>query len=281
MYLKKMLSVLLPAVILLWQADFVFAQPAVSSLPAKAPFVLGSVETLTSVVLGETRTLNIYLPPDYAGNDSLSYPVVYLLDGSAHEDFVHIAGLMQFMNLYDLFPRSIIVGIANVDRKRDFTYPTSIAEDKKTYPTTGGSAAFITFIAEELQPFIEGGYRTNGSRTLIGQSLGGLLATEIFYKQPHLFDQYIIISPSLWWNRQSLLALPLPELKSPVRVFVGVGKEWRVMRRDARHLARLLRKMPANRMNSRFEYFPKEDHATILHRAVYRAFEFLKSPGKG
>src|SRR6476620_1537899 len=106
------------------------------------PFVLGTTVEIKSTVLNEQRTLNIYLPPGYAEKDSLRYPVIYLLDGSADEDFIHIAGLVQFLNFpwVNSVPNTIIVGIANVDRRRDLTFPTTIEKDKKDYPTTGSSA---------------------------------------------------------------------------------------------------------------------------------------------
>jgi predicted alpha/beta superfamily hydrolase len=173
-------------------------------------FALGPIEEIYSRALSEKRTLNIYLPEGYKASDTTRYPVVYLLDGSADEDFIHVVGLYQF-NAFpwiDRVPKSIVVGIANVDRRRDFTYPTTIATDKKRYPTTGGSAAFITFLQNELQPYIETRFRTDSSKTIIGQSLGGLLATEILLKKPDLFNRYIIISPSLWWDDGSLLTAP-------------------------------------------------------------------------
>src|SRR5690242_7971331 len=174
------------------------------------PFVLGVVEEIRSEVLAEKRTLNIYLPEGYNPNDTTKYPVVYLLDGSADEDFIHIVGLYQFNSFpwINRVPKSIIVGIATVDRRRDFTYPTSIEADKKRYPTTGHSEPFINFIQKELQPYIERNYRTSSSKTIIGQSLGGLLATEILLKRPGLFNQYIIVSPSIWWDNGSILDLP-------------------------------------------------------------------------
>ena len=60
------------------------------------PFVLGSIEEFESKILGEKRILNIYLPEGYIPNDTTRYPVVYLLDGSADEDFIHTVGLFQF-----------------------------------------------------------------------------------------------------------------------------------------------------------------------------------------
>jgi predicted alpha/beta superfamily hydrolase len=130
---------------------FSFAQTsATKKVEARKPFVLGTIEEIQSKELSEKRVLNIYLPEGYNANDTTKYAVVYLLDGSADEDFIHIVGLYQF-NTFEWVNRvqkSIIVGIANVDRKRDFTYPTTVAEEKKKYPTTG-------FIENELQPYIQ------------------------------------------------------------------------------------------------------------------------------
>jgi hypothetical protein len=227
------------------------------------------------------RVVNIYLPAGYNPADSIQYPVVYLLDGSADEDFIHIAGLMQFANFpwVAQLPASILVGIANTDRRRDFTYPTTIEKDRKDFPTTGGSKNFIRFIGEELQPFIQREYKTTSSKTIIGQSLGGLLATEILFKKPELFTHYIIVSPSLWWDKESLLKIQPKVVSSgfraPVSVAVAVGKEGPVMEADSRQLVSLLRKSQKKNLKVSFQYFPAEDHGTILHKAVYWGFEVM------
>ena len=120
------------------------------------PFVLGVIDEIQSAKLREKRILNIYLPEGYDKNDGVKYPVIYLLDGSADEDFIHVVGIVQFNNFswINRVPKSIVVGIASVDRKRDFTYPTTIDADKKRYLTAGKSENFIAFIEQELQPFI-------------------------------------------------------------------------------------------------------------------------------
>ena len=102
------------------------------------PFILGEIATIQSVELAEKRSLNIYLPEGYSPDSTTTYPVIYLLDGSADEDFIHVVGLVQFSNFpwVNILPPTIVVGIANVDRKRDFTFPTTIEKDKKDYPTT-------------------------------------------------------------------------------------------------------------------------------------------------
>lgn len=248
------------------------------------PFVLGVIDEIQSKELAEKRVLNIYLPEGYSQNDTTKYPVIYLLDGSADEDFIHVAGLVQFNSFewVNQVPKSIVVGIATVDRKRDFTFPTKIESDQKKYPATGHSAKFIAFIGNELQPFIRQRYKTNESKTIIGQSLGGLLATEILFKKPSLFNNYVIISPSLWWNNGSLLN-EQPNLPSqPTRVYIAVGKEGltpteipRVMEVDANLLAEKIKETKAKNVKVYFDYLPLENHATIMHQAVSNSFRFL------
>lgn len=252
------------------------------------PFVLGMVENLYSAELGENRILNIYLPAGYNENDTMKYAVTYLLDGSSDEDFIHIAGLYQFNTFewVNRVPATIVVGIATVDRRRDFTFPTSLEEDKKNYPTTGHSAQFISFIEKELQPFIDNNYRTTQSKTLIGQSLGGLLATEILLKKPALFDNYIIVSPSLWWDNGSLLnvnsSLLSADYTHPTNIYLAAGKEGlspgqipRNMIADVNLLEEKLSTAKNKYLHVYFDYLPNEDHATILHQAVYNAMKIM------
>lgn len=268
---------------------FLFAQDkgSVQAVGTK-PFVLGVIEKIQSKVLGEERTLNIYLPEGYNKNDTTRYAVTYLLDGSADEDFIHIVGLYQFNSFewINRVPKTIIVGIATVDRRRDFTYPTTIEKDKKKYPTTGHSDKFIAFIEKELQPFIENRFKVNASKTIIGESLGGLLATEILLKKPALFNKYIIVSPSIWWDNGSLLSLQSPVLLEgythKTDVYVGVGKEGltstempRVMEVDANLLADKIKATKSKAVSVYFDYLPEENHATIMHQAVNNALKQL------
>ncbi|RNI22493.1 alpha/beta hydrolase [Rufibacter latericius] len=251
------------------------------------PFILGTIEEIASKELGEKRILNIYLPNGYDQNDTTRYPVVYLLDGSADEDFIHVVGLYQFNNFswINRVPKSIIVGIANVDRRRDFTYPTSLEKDQKRYPTSGQSGKFLNFLEKELQPYIEKKYKTNASKTIIGQSLAGLFVTEVLLKKPTLFQKYIIISPSIWWDNGSILnqssSLLTEGFSQKTDIYIGVGKEGlspgdipHVMEVDANLLVEKL-KNKNKQVNVYFDYLPLEDHATITHQAIFNALRML------
>jgi predicted alpha/beta superfamily hydrolase len=279
--------IIFTAIIIL--ATQIFGQTDKSKLPdGSKPFILGVIDEIQSLKLGEKRILNIYLPDGYNKNDQVKYPVIYLLDGSADEDFIHVVGLVQFNNFswINRVPKSIVVGVATVDRRRDFTYPTTIEADKKRYLTAGKSENFMAFMEQELQPFIEKKYKTTASKTIIGQSLGGLLATEILLKKPTLFNKYIIISPSLWWDNASLLKQSSEILQDTFNqetdIYIGVGKEGltlgdppRVMEVDANLLAEKINRTKSKNVKVYFDYLPQEDHATIMHQAVFNAFRLL------
>jgi predicted alpha/beta superfamily hydrolase len=270
MKLKKTLIIS----IILSFSNYLVAQNG-PELKNKKAFVIGETIEIQSEILNENRTLNIYLPNGYSRDSIKTYPVIYLLDGSLDEDILHIAGLVQFgsFSWINMIPETIVVGIANIDRRRDFTYPTTNKNDKLKFPTTGESEKFIKFIGNELQPFIEKKYKTDTIKTLIGQSLGGLLATEILFKQAELFDNYIIVSPSLWWDEESLLKFNPQTYQSSKSIYIAVGKEGAVMERTAKELYSKLNLTKKDNSELYFEFFEKQNHGDALHLAVYNAFE--------
>jgi len=240
----------------------------------KKDFTIGEKLLIKSKILDERRNLNIYLPANYKNDSLKKYPVIYLLDGSANEDFIHISGIVQFgsFSWIKMLPESIVVGIENVDRKKDFTYPSANELDQKDFPTSGKSENFIRFIDKELQPLIDLTYRTTNKKTLIGQSLGGLLATKILFKYPNLFDNYIIVSPSLWWDNELLLKTQPINYQTEKSIFIAVGKEGEVMERTANELYEKLKFLKKENTKLYFDFLDDKSHGDALHIAVYKAF---------
>jgi uncharacterized protein len=275
-----MYKILIACCLLLTNIEITAAQrPGAAPGNRSQPFILGETVSISSSMLQEKRILNIYLPEAYGLDSTRLFPVIYLLDGSANEDFVHTCGLVQFLTMTGIMPPTIVVGIVNVDRRRDFTFPTTITKDKTDYPTTGGSGKFIDFIALELQPYIKQHYRTNHMNTIIGQSLGGLVVTEMLFHNPGLFSNYIIVSPSLWWDNESLLQ-QAPNMKrytssDSLQVFITVGKEGKEMENDAAALAAAIKKYGPATIKYQHRPLPEEDHRTILHQALYAALVWL------
>jgi enterochelin esterase-like enzyme len=94
--------------ILIFSTTLVFAQN--EQTRNGKPFLLGVIDEIQSEQLSEKRILNIYLPEGYNKNDTIKYPVIYLLDGSADEDFINIVGLVQFYSFewMNQIPKSIV-----------------------------------------------------------------------------------------------------------------------------------------------------------------------------
>lgn len=244
-----------------------------------SPVAFGVQTSLESLVLKEKRTLNIYLPPSYASSPDKTYPTIYLLDGGVDEDYHHQTGLVQFLVMYQLMPESIVVGIANTDRKRDMTHPTTDLREKRAIPTSGGSANFIKFIETELQPFINKKYRTGDETTLIGQSLGALFATEVLIERPQLFENYVIVSPSLYWSDLALVKRFEAFLKAnqelDKKIFLSIGTEPDVMHQTMDTLVKNLTELAPKSVKWKYSPLPNETHATVMHRATYQAYEFF------
>ena len=246
---------------------------------SNTPLTIGEVINFDSKILSESRTLNVFLPEGYSAKDTLKYPVIYVLDGGIDEDFIHVVGAAQFYNLQMDMPKSIVVGIANTDRKRDFTFPTTDRKLQKDYPTTGGSRKFISFLKDEVQAYINATYGTTQQKTLIGQSLGGLLEAEILFKTPNLFNNYIIVSPSLWWDNEALLkdAKMMMDSQSNISatVYIAVGAEGELMEGEAKRFYELLKSSGKSNLKAEFLFLPNENHKTILHQGVMDSFKLM------
>lgn len=156
--------------------------------------------SVASAVLGERRPINVYLPPTYAADTLRRFPVLYMPDGGEQEDFPHVSATVDSMIREGAIPPVLVVGIANTVRRRDLTPPTSVEDDRKVAPVVGHAPLFRRFVQDELMPEIQRRYRTADTTAVVGESLAGLWIVDTFFETPGLFDRYIAISPSLWWN---------------------------------------------------------------------------------
>lgn len=114
---------------------------------APRPIIIGQSYRMKSAILGGSRVINVQLPEHY-GDTGRTFPVLYLLDGGEHEDFVHIAGLAQINAAYGQGQEMIVVGIEGVDRRHDLTSPSTVAGDLKAAPTSGGADAYRRFLTK-------------------------------------------------------------------------------------------------------------------------------------
>jgi predicted alpha/beta superfamily hydrolase len=247
---------------------------------AATPLCIGETFTLASKVLGETRRLNVYVPPVYRDSATVRLPVLYIPDGGLAEDFLHVAGLVQVLVGNGTMRPFILVGIENTQRRRDLTGPTTNADDKKIAPRVGGSAAFRQFIRRELMPAVRQRYRTTAETALMGESLAGLFTVETLLLEPDLFNTYLAFDPSLWWNNGQLArqaAGTLAAYRGPAKtVYLATSSQGDTA--ATRQLAGLLRTTGQPRFTSYYGPMPAETHATIYHPAALRGLRLVLRP---
>ena len=248
--------------------------------PQAEPLIIGQSFEMRSTILNETRRINVYFPPGFTAGGPRALPVLYMPDGGMTEDFLHVAGLIEVSVGNNTMRPWLLVGIENTERRRDLTGPTDNESDRQIARHVGGSQCYRDFIRRELMPEIRVRYRTTEETGIVGESLAGLFVVESFVLEPDLFDRYVAIDPSLWWNRRQLIQ------EAGSRLFDAAldGKSLYVATSPDADVADFSELLDSRRaagslagLEFRFRQFPEETHATIYHLAALAAFRSMLS----
>ena len=262
--------------------------------------VIGTIDSLYSKILNEERKIWVYTPGGNPLFAAQKYPVVFLLDGEGH--FYSVMGMIQQLsevNGNTVLPQMILVGIANTDRTRDLT-PTHVSTspeipDTNFLKTSGGGEKFTSFIEKELIPYVDSLYPAAPYRILIGHSFGGLMVMNTLVNHTKLFNAYISLDPSMWWDNKKLLDQTKSVLTekdlSGTTLYLAVANtmesylDTTTVKKDTststRHirsvleLSRYLDKNPQNNLKYSWKYYKDDDHASVPLLAEYDAFRFI------
>jgi predicted alpha/beta superfamily hydrolase len=266
--------------------------------------ILGKIDIVHSKILNEDRPVWVYVPNSGQGDiySTQHYPVVYLLDGDAH--FYSVVGMIQQLSSVNgntVCPQMIVVGIPNTDRTRDLT-PTHVASDapfmdSSSSKTSGGGEQFISFIEKEVMPHIDSAYPTEPFRLLIGHSFGGLTAMNTLIHHTKLFNSYVIIDPSMWWDHKRLLGEAREALASRqfagTSVFMGIantmspGMDTVRVQKDSSAFTKHIRSIlelnkyfllnKQNQLRYDYKYYDTDNHGSVPLITEYDALHFLFS----
>jgi hypothetical protein len=193
----------------------------------------------------------------------------------------------------------IVVGIPNTDRTRDLT-PTHVdAElpfmDSTFSKTSGGGEKFVSFIEKELMPHIDSLYPTQPYKILVGHSFGGLTVINIALNHTKLFNSYICIDPSMWWDKMNFLKATKKSLTekyfSGITLFLGIantmdeGMDMIKVQSDTsaetRHIRSILdldkhiKGQKQNRLRYESKYYSNDDHGSVPMIAEYDGLRFI------
>lgn len=255
---------------------------------------------LESKILNEKRTYWVKLPASYNNKkyDKQSYPVMYVLDGKSA--FFPLLGVVSFMSEKESvnfqIPEMIVVGVDTENRIKDLTpNPTTKMPDGQEAKTEsqklmmaggGGGESFFKFMTEELFLKIERDYRTIPYRLYVGHSLGGLTAAYTLLKHPGIFNSYLSIDGSLWWDngkyvREAPFDLKKEKSKTIQRFYIsvvdstqaGAGNRFHV--RCIHQLAKALKHdAPAN-VEAKLDVIKDTDHSSIPLLSWYNGLRYI------
>jgi predicted alpha/beta superfamily hydrolase len=218
-------------------------------------------------------------------NSKKKYPVLYILD--AETNFGGVSYIVQRLIKDKIIPEILLVGIAyNVDydtfyelRSRDLT-PTLVEGFKwlGVPYASGGAENFTKFIKIELFSFVDENYKTQkDQRAIYGHSFGGLFGTYIFLNHTHMFNKYLLLSPSLWWdNRIIFKDIKNLDLKGEnIKLYMASGELEPSISGPQNQFIDLLNNKVSENSNINSEILDNETHRTIFGNGFTKGLRFL------
>jgi predicted alpha/beta superfamily hydrolase len=236
----------------------------------KSDFVIGEKISIESKVLNERKTIVVIPPYNYKDRPDEKFPVVYVLD-PGNNLFATFGIVNYYSDILKIIPRMIIVGIVSNDREKDYL-PTP----SKEQPTGGGADKFLRFINSELVTLIDSTYPANSERCIIGHSAGGLFAIYALENQPELFNSFICIDPSLWYDDQSCIK-EMPEFlknnkKIKKSIFISLSNEKEM---GVFPFIEVLEKYAPEGINWDYIHYKSETHNSLGFKSICAGFEMI------
>jgi len=229
-----------------------------------APSAVGERLTLNSTLLNEEREIQILLPESYQSNRAATYPVIYLVDGDY--TFQGTAGMLDFLaNKGQLIPDVILVGIADkgTDVYRQYMTPAGLTAPFKE-GDTGKAELFLSFLENELKPYIKSHYRAAENSILVGHSMGGLFVLNALLESPNAFENFVSMSPSVWLNDHAIMEKAksfIEKSKHPLTsLYLSLGDE---NRQGVYGVLQLLDETQPQNINWQFSHYPDENHNSV------------------
>lgn len=242
---------------------------------AGAPIIAGQRVKFHSSILNEDRMLWIHTP-DTTITSTMYCPVIYLMDGDSY--FLQTSSIVQFLSGNNRMPDMIVVGILNTNRNRDLTpqpADTSVLG-------SGGADKLLQCIHDEIIPYVDAHYHTAPFRVLIGHSFGGIFALNALLTSPEIFESYIIISPSLWWGKDTMVSETRAFLRNHPKlrgfVYETIGDEGPRMVTPSLQLKDVVEANRGEGLEWKFKLMETEDHGTIVLKSIYDGLESIFSP---
>lgn len=239
---------------------------------------------INSKIMEKDYFLHISFPKNYSTKDTLTYPVLYVLDGKSTYKYFNSSNI-NYGKIEDV----ILVGISHkvngiesrINRFNDYTpYKDSLTDRKfekkfgveKGTIKTGGAFKFLECIKKEIVPFIDEHYKTNSDRGISGHSLGALFTAYCFLNSDNYFTRFGINSPSFQLNEEIFLEPAIVKLTSsetwniePTKVFISTGEnESPMMVSNMIKFSLYLKKSNYENVYMNWRIYRDESHTSVI-----------------
>jgi len=250
---------------------------------------IAAVDSLYSETLKEYREIWVHLPAD--ANEGEKYPILYVLDAS--EQFSPVMGIVSHLEVWDM-PKTIIVGVPNTDRMRDFTPTVVPPTPGEPYEKSGEYENFLKFMECELAPYLKNKYPVDEMSTIVGHSTAGLFVVSAYVTHPRVFDKYLAIDPSVWWDDEAFVEIAEELLQKDnyqnKSLHITAANSYdvdtvRVRRMNTKETAGLRANLNFHdilvenkkHLDVRWEYYGEDDHRSLIIPSLYSGIKNLFS----
>jgi predicted alpha/beta superfamily hydrolase len=214
------------------------------------------------------RDIYVYLPNDY-DKKNISYPVLYMQDGQnlfdpsrafSGQTWNGLATLNRLIEAKLISPL-IVVAIDNTPERMNEYIPENKGDE------------YLDYIVEELKPLIDDSFRTKKTAAntgIMGSSLGGLISLYAGLRHSETFSLVGALSPSIWWNKRSIIKSYQRSSQLPLKVYLDSGTDGGEEPQDVLDLCNVLFQRGYNQSENLFGFI--QDGA--MHEERYWAMRF-------
>jgi len=152
----------------------------------------------------QNRKILIYLPAEYQLKDH-KFEVAYVFDSQARMYFDCVHSSIGFLQT-GINPM-IVVGVVSENRNKEFLPENKFEQTAKDYwGNLGDANKLMSFLSNDLIPYIDKNYRTLPRRMAIGHSNGGTFICYCLTQKPEIFDAYVAISPNFAYDNEQMVS---------------------------------------------------------------------------
>ncbi len=225
--------------------------------------------SLKSKFLNEERKVFIHLPASYDDSNK-EYITLYRLDG--REDFDYSVPLIDYLSRWKEIPELIIVSIPHKNRFSDLSF------NKDPYVEHECNAPkFTSFIMEELAPYVDNKFRTNGEKAIFGHSLGSMFVLNNYFNNNGFFNYYIAAGPN--FARETFLLPQIKEILESSNDFKGkvfISKEPYVSTKDRSEYEKFIALLDNNsNLVYSQEYMGNDSHISMAPKSLISGLRWL------